>query len=114
MQSTKHSTGLVSRLLAFTVLISAANSAWAAERVPCATSRKVVAACYMVHGRLSLGNGNPAMRMWKIGTTRMLGIYDGNFKEQEGGPLFELLLPRRRSYWIQGICGANLSMVGFL
>jgi hypothetical protein len=34
-------------------------------------------ACYWVHGCLGLYNGNPAFRLWKIGTTRLLGIFSG-------------------------------------
>ena len=33
--------------------------------------------CYWTHGRLRYGNGTPALRLWKIGTTRILGIYSG-------------------------------------
>ncbi|HET9407246.1 MAG TPA: hypothetical protein VFO39_08405 [Candidatus Sulfotelmatobacter sp.] len=33
--------------------------------------------CYWTHGRLSIYNGNPTFRLWKIGTHRLLGIYSG-------------------------------------
>jgi len=33
--------------------------------------------CYWVHGRLTYGNGTPAVRLWKVGTRRLLGIYSG-------------------------------------
>jgi hypothetical protein len=34
--------------------------------------------CYWTHGRLSLYNGGPPnLRLWKIGTHRLLGIYSG-------------------------------------
>ena len=33
--------------------------------------------CYWTHGRLSIYNGNPTFRLWKIGTRRLLGIYSG-------------------------------------
>lgn len=33
----------------------------------------------MVHGRLSVYNGAPALRIWKIGTRRVLGISDQRF-----------------------------------
>jgi hypothetical protein len=31
---------------------------------------------FTVHGRLSAFNGNPAFRIWIIGTNHILGIYD--------------------------------------
>ncbi len=33
--------------------------------------------CYWTHGRLSIYNGNPTFRLWKIGTRRLLGVYSG-------------------------------------
>src|SRR6185437_1106699 len=41
---------------------------------PCKAERRVVAACFKVHGRLSNWNGNPGQRIWIIGTKRMLGV----------------------------------------
>jgi hypothetical protein len=44
--------------------------------IPCKTEA-VARACYWTHGRLGFGNGTPALRLWKIGTKRILGIYSG-------------------------------------
>jgi hypothetical protein len=44
--------------------------------IPCKTPANA-ASCYWTHGRLQYGNGTPALRLWKIGTTRLLGIYSG-------------------------------------
>ena len=33
--------------------------------------------CYWTHGRLGATNGTPGIRLWKIGTNRILGIYSG-------------------------------------
>jgi hypothetical protein len=30
--------------------------------------------CFVVHGRLRAYNGNPTFRIWRIGTTRLLGV----------------------------------------
>jgi hypothetical protein len=35
------------------------------------------ASCYWTHGRLSIYNGNPPWRMWKVGTHRILAICSG-------------------------------------
>lgn len=43
---------------------------------PCRTDSRVVGDCFEVHGRLRFGNGNPALRMWWVGTERYLGIWD--------------------------------------
>lgn len=44
--------------------------------IPCKT-QAIAKACYWTHGRLGFGNGTPALRLWKIGTNRILGIYSG-------------------------------------
>jgi hypothetical protein len=40
----------------------------------CAVHFKPVAPCFTVHGRLSLYNGNPSLRIWPIGSHRLLGV----------------------------------------
>ncbi len=47
-----------------------------ARKIPCKTEA-VAASCYWTHGRLQYGNGTPALRLWKTGTNRLLGIYSG-------------------------------------
>jgi len=48
----------------------------ARRKIPCKTQENA-AACYWAHGRLSVYNGTPSFRLWKIGTHRILGIYSG-------------------------------------
>lgn len=33
--------------------------------------------CFVIHGRLQLSNGTPSIRIWRIGTERILGVPDG-------------------------------------
>lgn len=40
----------------------------------CNKHPEVTNGCYWVHGRLSIYNGTPSARIWKIGTKRILGI----------------------------------------
>jgi len=35
--------------------------------------------CFKVRGRMSFFNGNPTVRIWPLGTKRMLGISQGRF-----------------------------------
>ncbi|MEO6340767.1 MAG: hypothetical protein ABIO39_12050 [Caulobacteraceae bacterium] len=32
--------------------------------------------CYPVHGRLFAANGTPSLRIWPVGTRRILGVHD--------------------------------------
>jgi hypothetical protein len=46
------------------------------RKIPCKTPENA-STCYWTHGRLAVYNGNPAWRIWKIGTKRILGVYSG-------------------------------------
>src|SRR5215510_12310444 len=45
----------------------------------CRQHPQLIGKCFSVHGRLSVYNGAPAMRIWKIGTKRILGVSDQRF-----------------------------------
>lgn len=32
--------------------------------------------CFTIHGRISIWNGSPSLRIWRIGTDRILGVLD--------------------------------------
>jgi hypothetical protein len=42
----------------------------------CKSDPDIVDACFKVHGRLSAWNGPHTMRIWRIGTSRILGVQD--------------------------------------
>jgi hypothetical protein len=46
----------------------------------CREHPQLVGKCSTVHGRLSVYNGNPAVRLRRIGTKRILGVSDQRFK----------------------------------
>lgn len=46
------------------------------RKIPCKTPENALL-CYWTHGRLAAGNGNPTFRIWRIGTHRMLGVFNG-------------------------------------
>jgi len=48
----------------------------AKRKVPCKTPENATT-CYWTRGRLSIYDGRPPLRLWKIGTTRILAIYSG-------------------------------------
>jgi hypothetical protein len=63
--------------LIFAAAIAAAPPQEAATRkIPCKTPANA-SMCYWTRGRVTLGAGTPAYRMWKVGTKRLLGIYSG-------------------------------------
>jgi hypothetical protein len=42
--------------------------------VDCKDDRNVVAACFVVHGRMYNSSGGSLARIWRIGTRRILGV----------------------------------------
>lgn len=42
----------------------------------CKTDPDIIDACFTVRGRLSLWNGSPSLRIWRVGTNRILGVQD--------------------------------------
>jgi hypothetical protein len=48
----------------------------AKRKIPCKTAENA-ASCYWTRGRITIGNGTPAYRLWKVGTKHLLGIYSG-------------------------------------
>jgi hypothetical protein len=48
-----------------------------ASQPKCEGNPKVIGACYSVHGRLSRGADTVILRLWPVGTKRILGITGG-------------------------------------
>jgi hypothetical protein len=47
---------------------------------PCREHPQLVAPCLSIRGRMSYSNGAPTVRIWKVGSQRMLGVSEGRFK----------------------------------
>ena len=47
----------------------------------------MIGACYVVHGRATFGPGTPALRIWPIGTHRMLGVTAGPIADDADNPI---------------------------
>jgi hypothetical protein len=58
------------------VAVVAATACQAAEAPPpaCKARADLSGRCFEVHGRLSLWNGAPSLRLWPVGTRRALGV----------------------------------------
>jgi hypothetical protein len=60
------------------------------EALSCKSRPDVVGKCFNVHGRLSVYNGTPSIRLWPLGTKRLLGVIDPNDVSNAPG---ETILP---------------------
>ena len=73
-------------LLALVILflVLCCNDLAAESGTSCKNGPKVVGPCFVVHGRLSAWNGTPSIRIWRVGTKRMLGVFDASGTEDGG------------------------------
>jgi hypothetical protein len=67
---------LIAALALCAVAAQAIPQDTAKRKIPCKTPQNA-ASCYWTHGRLKVANGNPSLRVWKIGTKHLFGIYSG-------------------------------------
>jgi len=58
--------------------VSAQSPPASAEK-SCRQHPQLIGKCFSVHGRLSVYNGNPAFRVRRIGSKRVLGVSDQRF-----------------------------------
>jgi hypothetical protein len=63
-------------VLSVALALAASPKPASKRKIPCELPENAQS-CYWTHGRLSIYNGNPTFRLWKIGTHRLLGIYSG-------------------------------------
>ena len=70
---------LLSMILLAGSIVPARLPASETQDKSCRQHPQLAGKCFMVHGRLSVYNGAPAMRIWKVGTKRMLGISEQRF-----------------------------------
>jgi hypothetical protein len=68
-------------LLLSVVAVSAIPHSFGTQQKSCREHPKLVGSCFKVRGRLSVYNGAPALRIWKVGTRRMLGVSEQRFAE---------------------------------
>jgi hypothetical protein len=65
-----------SKVLAVTLssALGAACSFALPDLPKCKGNAKLVGDCFAIHGRMREGNGSPGIRIWRVGTDRLLGV----------------------------------------
>jgi hypothetical protein len=70
-------------LIMIIMLLCIAFSAMAVTHSPveksCREHPQLIGKCFKLRGRLSVYNGAPALRIWRIGTKRVLGVSEQRF-----------------------------------
>jgi len=65
----------------------------------------VVGKCFNVHGRLSVYNGTPSIRLWPMGTKRLLGVIDPNDVSNAPGPTILPVDIKSKLDWDKDVIG---------
>jgi hypothetical protein len=73
-------------ILLFGLLIVATPASARAESATCKNSPRLVAPCFTVHGRLFVANGGWNIRIWRVGTHRILAVVDSNDNYDDSKP----------------------------
>ena len=86
------------------------SSVWAEpQSVPkidsCKRRTDIVGKCFNVHGRLSVYNGTPSIRLWPIGTKRLLGVIDPTDVSNAPGPTVLPLDIKSKLDWNKDVLG---------
>ena len=74
---------VTSLLLIITASVSARSPVQEVAGKSCREHPQLIGKCFVVHGRLSVYNGAPAVRLRRIGTRRVLGVSEQRFNLPE-------------------------------
>lgn len=86
-------------LVLATVMGAQLTPAPADSGAPCAQSHRLIGRCFTIHGRMFFPNGNPAVRIGRIGTTRIVGVLDGAGSDESDDVLPASLRARLGPEW---------------
>ena len=71
----------VALVLLLTILVSAAAAQGGTPSCgrPCREHPRLSGPCFTIHGRMNFYNGTPSVRIWRVGTKRILGVSEQRF-----------------------------------
>ena len=103
--NTKIPSGFLLLLLLILISSTGARPAFIPAEVSCKSRPDVVGKCFNVHGRLSVYNGTPSIRLWPIGTKRLLGVIDPKDASNAPGPTILPLDIKTKLDWNKDVLG---------
>ena len=78
MRLSLYNTGTV--FLSLTIFINATSqSPVRGMELSCRAHPQIVGKCFNIYGRLSVYNGAPSLRLWPVGSHRLLGVSEQRF-----------------------------------
>jgi hypothetical protein len=85
---TGHSSMTARHGVACFLIIMAGFTTAVAAAPKCKGNPKVIGACYALHGRLSRGADTVGLRLWPVGSERMLGVTGGPTLDDADSPIW--------------------------
>jgi hypothetical protein len=70
---------IVTVILFLPLLMAASSAQENPKNKPCKDHPSLSGPCFKIRGRMAFYNGAPALRIWPVGTDRILGISEGRF-----------------------------------
>src|SRR4051812_24139653 len=96
---------LIAIALLLLIMTASASARFFPQASSCRTRSDVVGKCFRVHGRLSVYNGAPSIRLWPMGTKRLLGIIDPNDTSNAPGPTVLPVEIKNKLDWDKDVLG---------
>jgi hypothetical protein len=63
------------------------HSATQSSKLGCKGNPKIVGQCFQIHGRAFVSDGTPDLRIWRIGTNRILGVTASAIADDADDPI---------------------------
>jgi hypothetical protein len=87
------------------IVTASASARFFSQKSSCRARSDVVGKCFSVHGRLSVYNGTPSIRLWPMGTKRLFGIIDPNDASNAPGPTVLPVEIKNKLDWDKDVLG---------
>jgi hypothetical protein len=78
--NTKHAWSILTAVVLVSNLGPSARASSPIAERSCRQHPQLTGRCFTIRGRMNYWNGNPSVRIWRVGTRRILGISEGRFK----------------------------------
>jgi hypothetical protein len=78
--NTKLAWSMLSAMLLLPSLGTSRQASTSIAERSCRQHPQLTGQCFRIRGRMNYWNGNPSVRIWRVGTKRILGVSDVRFK----------------------------------
>ena len=92
------------RVRALVTMVAGVFSGVASAADSCDRATNIVGNCWTVHGRISITNGTPGVRIWPVGTMRLLAVAGPEDNPFMPSDIFSKLTVRNEAFGNFEVC----------